>query len=246
MFILFNVNCTAKNWRVVIVDVFCCVKVSALESPLGVLPMAVLRSPDIISFTVSLPEDKSTDASWFVASSENDCCCVIHMLRHMSQFCIPLHCTFQSTACRDWLHTFICINGFNAHVFNVISFNTVSWCIPVHQEFNSLQLLCYMLLVPVNVKPILPFAHTGDSSYFKLGNFCTFDTSSELKIYTGLLVTNILSVCFALVVTVLVLWKALQIHLLSMCILKSGKFRNSSWVFVWLQSSVFVNTKLTK
>lgn len=38
-------------------------QVSELESPLGVLPMAVLRSPDIMSFTVSLPEEKSTDAS---------------------------------------------------------------------------------------------------------------------------------------------------------------------------------------
>jgi len=38
-------------------------KVSELESPLGVLPMAVLRSPDIISFTASLPQEKSTDAS---------------------------------------------------------------------------------------------------------------------------------------------------------------------------------------
>jgi len=36
---------------------FCYAKVKDLESPLGVLPMAVLRSPDIISFTVHLPKE---------------------------------------------------------------------------------------------------------------------------------------------------------------------------------------------
>ena len=36
-----------------------CIQVSELESPLGVLPMAVLRSPDIISFTVDLPLETS-------------------------------------------------------------------------------------------------------------------------------------------------------------------------------------------
>jgi len=43
-------------------------QVSELESPLGVLPMAVLRSTDVVSFTVNLPqetadESKVTDAS---------------------------------------------------------------------------------------------------------------------------------------------------------------------------------------
>lgn len=118
-------------------------QVSALESPLGVLPMAVLRSPDIISFTVSLPEDKSTDASWFVASSENDCCCVIRMLRCLSQFCIALHCTFKvqpvETGCT--LLSVLMHILFNVISFVAFTFNTVSWCI--HQEFSSLQLLCY-------------------------------------------------------------------------------------------------------
>jgi len=35
------------------------IKVRELESPLGVLPMAVLRSPDIVSFTVDLPQQSS-------------------------------------------------------------------------------------------------------------------------------------------------------------------------------------------
>jgi len=50
------------------VNMFGCTKVTELESPLGVLPIAVLRSPDIVSFTVSLPQDTSRETSWFVHS----------------------------------------------------------------------------------------------------------------------------------------------------------------------------------
>jgi len=64
-------------WGMCVSKMFCCssIKVRELESPLGVLPMAVLRSPDIISFTVDLPQQSSvksdvTDASWCTVCSE--------------------------------------------------------------------------------------------------------------------------------------------------------------------------------
>jgi len=45
-----------------------CMKVRELETPLGVLPMAVLRSPDIVSFTVNLPQETAANGEQTSAS----------------------------------------------------------------------------------------------------------------------------------------------------------------------------------